>query len=149
PMSALPPKADIGTQPRNVRFVPKEPKEMSALCQKQTFRPLLDIIVGGQGCSSSWSITHETSPQTISASCSRRCCIAGAATHRIGAGLSNPTGTLDRRVSAGRPERHHRAPHGRPIISALAPAVCRREPAGRVEQCCNGDGRKVSARRLY
>ena len=26
--------------------------EMSALCQKQTFRPLLDIIVGGQGCSS-------------------------------------------------------------------------------------------------
>src|SRR5262245_16251456 len=23
PMSALPPKADIGTQPRNVRFVPK------------------------------------------------------------------------------------------------------------------------------
>src|SRR5215472_17326101 len=30
---------------------------MSALCQKRTFRPLLDIIVGGQGCSSSWSIT--------------------------------------------------------------------------------------------
>src|SRR5262249_37164192 len=30
---------------------------MSALCQKQTFRLLLDIIVGGQGCSSSWSIT--------------------------------------------------------------------------------------------
>src|SRR5262249_174063 len=35
---------------------------MSALCQKQTFRLLLDIIVGGQGCSSSWSITRETSP---------------------------------------------------------------------------------------
>jgi hypothetical protein len=35
---------------------------MSALGQKQTFRLLLDIIVGGQGCSSSWSITRETSP---------------------------------------------------------------------------------------
>src|SRR6516164_6651184 len=35
---------------------------MSALCQKQTFGPLLDIIVSGQGCSSSWSITRETSP---------------------------------------------------------------------------------------
>jgi tripartite-type tricarboxylate transporter receptor subunit TctC len=41
---------------------------MSALCQKQTFRPLLDIIDGGQGCSSSWSITHETSPSKIPAS---------------------------------------------------------------------------------
>src|SRR6516162_2124395 len=30
---------------------------MSAMCQKQTFKPLFDIIVGGQGCSSSWSIT--------------------------------------------------------------------------------------------
>jgi hypothetical protein len=30
---------------------------MSTLCQKQTFWPLLDIIVGGQGCSNSWSIT--------------------------------------------------------------------------------------------
>jgi hypothetical protein len=27
----------------------------------------LDIIVGGQGCSSSWSITRETSPPAISA----------------------------------------------------------------------------------
>src|SRR5215472_11228341 len=35
---------------------------MSALCQKRTFRPALDIIVGGQGCSSSWSITREASP---------------------------------------------------------------------------------------
>jgi len=34
---------------------------MSALCQKRTFRLLLDII-GGQGCSSSWSITREISP---------------------------------------------------------------------------------------
>ena len=34
---------------------------MSALCQKRTFRPLLGIVVGGQGCSSSWSITRETS----------------------------------------------------------------------------------------
>src|SRR4029077_6366445 len=45
---------------------------MSALCQKQTFRTLLDIIVGGQGCSSSWSITRETSPSPISASGSVR-----------------------------------------------------------------------------
>jgi tripartite-type tricarboxylate transporter receptor subunit TctC len=29
---------------------------MSALGEKQTFRPLLDLIDGGQGCSSSWSI---------------------------------------------------------------------------------------------
>src|SRR5215472_15484818 len=35
--------ADIGTQSWNVRFVPKADK----------FRLLLDIIVGGQGCSSS------------------------------------------------------------------------------------------------
>src|SRR5215472_7459192 len=41
---------------------------MSAVCQKQTFRLLLDIIVGGQGCSSSWSITRETSPSPILAS---------------------------------------------------------------------------------
>jgi mannose-1-phosphate guanylyltransferase len=35
---------------------------MSALCQKQTFRPE-NIIVSGQGCSSLWSITRETSPR--------------------------------------------------------------------------------------
>src|SRR5262249_39593698 len=45
---------------------------MSVLCQKQTLRLLLDIIVGGQGCSSSWSITRETSPSPISASGSVR-----------------------------------------------------------------------------
>src|SRR5262252_4818897 len=45
---------------------------MSALCQKETFRPLLGIIFGGQGCSSSWSITRETSPSEIPASRHRR-----------------------------------------------------------------------------
>src|SRR5262245_17025514 len=46
----------------------------SALCQRQTFRPLLDIIVGGQGCSSSWTITRETSPLQIltSSRCAQR-----------------------------------------------------------------------------
>src|SRR5262249_35052157 len=48
-------------------------REMSALCQKRTFRLLLNIIVGGQGCSSSWSITRETSPSPILASHRRRC----------------------------------------------------------------------------
>ena len=52
-------------------------REMSALCQKRTFRLLLDIIVGGQGCSSSWSITRETSPPAISAPGRGRCCAAG------------------------------------------------------------------------
>src|SRR6516164_4067923 len=62
---------------------------MSALCQKQTFRPLLDIIVGGQGCSSSWSITRETSPQTISASGSGHRRAPGRLADRKGANLSD------------------------------------------------------------
>src|SRR5262249_24395754 len=40
PMSALPPKADIGTQPLNVRFVPKRTKCNAAK------RALLDRLVG-------------------------------------------------------------------------------------------------------
>src|SRR6516162_24425 len=59
---------------------------MSALCQKQTFRPLLDIIVGGQGCSSSWSITRETSAPEFLASGRRRCGAAGSFAHRPGGG---------------------------------------------------------------
>src|SRR5262249_11248292 len=69
---------------------------MSALCQKQTFRRLLDIIVGGQGCSSSWSITRETSPSEFLAS-GRRCCrAAGSSAHRTGADLSVATSASDR-----------------------------------------------------
>src|SRR4029077_6724516 len=133
------PKADIWRRQVDVRL---------CAISRHTGRFWILLMLGGRVITS-WSITRETSPQTISASFSGRCCIASAVTHRIGAGLSNPTGALDRRISAGRPERHHRAPYGRPIISALAPAVCRREPAGRVEQCRNGDGREVSGRRLY
>jgi len=40
-MSALPPKADIGTQSRNVRFVPKADMETNLICQ------LLDHFIGG------------------------------------------------------------------------------------------------------
>ena len=83
---------------------------MSALCQKQTFRPLLDIIVSGQGCSSSWSITHETSPSPISASGSRRCRAAGYGSRRIGTRLSDAADTLDRRLSARRRDRHRCTP---------------------------------------
>jgi hypothetical protein len=50
---------------------------MSALCHKRTFRPLLDIIVGEQVCSSSWNITRETSPPRILASGSGRRRAAG------------------------------------------------------------------------
>ena len=43
-MSALPPKADIGTQPRNVRFVPKADKvrriKHSAFSCLRTERPI-------------------------------------------------------------------------------------------------------------
>jgi hypothetical protein len=60
------------------------------LCaKKQTFRPLLDIIVGGQGYSSSWIITRETYPPTISASDRRRCCDSGFLTYCIGRNLSD------------------------------------------------------------
>jgi tripartite-type tricarboxylate transporter receptor subunit TctC len=89
---------------------------MSALCQKQTFRPLLDIIAGGQGCSSSWSITRETSPQAISASGSGRCHAVGSLAHRMGARLSHAAGTLGRWLSARRSKRHHGTHHGRDIV---------------------------------
>jgi hypothetical protein len=39
-MSALPPKADIGTQPRNVCFVPKADIGTNSVCQ------LFDHLVG-------------------------------------------------------------------------------------------------------
>src|SRR5262249_16506230 len=55
---------------------------MSALGQKRTFRLLLNIIVGGQGCSSSWSITRETSPSPILASHRRRCRAPSRDAHR-------------------------------------------------------------------
>jgi hypothetical protein len=43
-MSALPPKADIGTQPRNVRFVPLPTK-----VQRSKMRP--SVPTPGGGCS--------------------------------------------------------------------------------------------------
>jgi hypothetical protein len=43
PMSALPPKADIGTQPRNVRFVPK------AAVSKCSKNPLLRLSAAVPG----------------------------------------------------------------------------------------------------
>jgi len=51
---------------------------MSALCQKQTFRPLLDIIdmVSGRVLIS-WSINREASPSKIPHVGSQRCCSAG------------------------------------------------------------------------
>src|SRR6516225_3474895 len=100
-MSALPPKADIGTQSRNVRFVP------IALCQKRTFRPLLDIIVGGQGCSSSWSITRETSPSPILVSHSRRRRAPCHGARRIGARLAEATGTHHCRLCRWPKPGHH------------------------------------------
>ena len=50
--------------------------------KRQTFRLLLDIIVGGQGCSSSWSITRETYPVAISAPGRGRCRAAGPVAER-------------------------------------------------------------------
>ena len=72
-------------QKQTFKFVPLYPQKqtfvaatgMSALCQKQTFSLRLDIIVSGQGCSSSWSITRETSPSSILASHSKRCRAVG------------------------------------------------------------------------
>ena len=43
PMSALPPKADIGTQPRDVRFVPKADISSSIISSKAAGYKLLDI----------------------------------------------------------------------------------------------------------
>jgi hypothetical protein len=75
---------------------------MSALCQKQTFRPLLDIIVGGQACSSSWSITRETSPPTFPASGSGRYAAPDRLAHCNGANLSVAAGAVDRWIRARR-----------------------------------------------
>jgi tripartite-type tricarboxylate transporter receptor subunit TctC len=66
---------------------------------EQTFRPLLGIIVGGQGCSSSWSITRETSPPQILASGSQCGRAASLASRRIGTRLPSTAGAHHRRLS--------------------------------------------------
>jgi hypothetical protein len=43
PMSALPPKADIGTQSRDVRFVPK-----ADILRRSKIVPFMDHLVGAQ-----------------------------------------------------------------------------------------------------
>jgi hypothetical protein len=75
---------------------------MSALCQKRTFGPLLDIIVSGQGCSSSWGITRETSPSPISASGSRRYAARDCLAHCNGANVSVAAGAVDCWIRARR-----------------------------------------------
>src|SRR5215471_4594286 len=79
---------------------------MSALCQKKTFRLLLDIIVGGQGCSSSWSITRETSPSPILASDRSRRRVADRIEGCWGRDLSVALDHDACRISTRRPERH-------------------------------------------
>src|SRR6516164_2459660 len=103
---------------------------MAAPCQKQTFRLLLDIIVGGQGCSSSWSITRETSPPEFLASGRRRCRAAGSFAHRAGADLSVATGASDRATRPCRRIRHHGAPDRTMAVGAARPAICYRQQAG-------------------
>jgi hypothetical protein len=46
PMSALPPKADIRTEPRNVRFVPKA--DINAPLPSTTFSPHLSVVASSQ-----------------------------------------------------------------------------------------------------
>src|SRR5215468_1455472 len=79
---------------------------MSALCQKQTFRLLLDIIVGGQGCSSSWSITRETSPSPILASDRSRRRVTDRIEGCWGRDLSVALDHDACRISTRRPDRH-------------------------------------------
>src|SRR6516164_4408733 len=100
---------------------------MSALCQKRTFRLLLDIIVGGQGCSSSWSITRETSPpKAISVFRRGRRRAAVHVVLCLGAGLSNAAGTHYRRLCPRWCHRHHGTPRGSMAVGAARPAIRRR-----------------------
>src|SRR6516164_5573306 len=118
---------------------------MSALCQKRTFRLLLDIIVGGQGCSSSWCITRETSPPEFSASGCGRCCAAGHVARCIGTQLPNAAGALDRWVSPWWRHRHLRTADGSVAIRAARPAIHRREPGRCNQQCRHRDSRARSS----
>src|SRR5262249_49311088 len=122
---------------------------MSAKCQKQTFKLLLDIIVGGQGCSSSWSITRETSPPEFLASGRRRCCAAGSVAHRTGADLSVATGASDRATCPCRRVRHHGAPDRTMAVGAARPAICYRQQAGWRRQRRHRGGRARARRRLH
>ena len=115
---------------------------MSALCQKRTFRPLLGIIVGGQGCSSSWSITRETSPPKISASGSGHCRAADHSAHRVGAGLSGAAGAHHCRICPRWWHRHHWTPGRTMAVGAARPAIRYREPTRSRQQYRHRDGRE-------
>src|SRR6516162_2438109 len=101
---------------------------MSALCQKQTFRLHLDIIVGGQGCSSSWSITRETSPPAISAPGRGRYAASDLLAHCNGVNLSVAAGAPDRRFCRWRRIRRRRTRDGAVAFGKAGPAVRHRKP---------------------
>ena len=92
-MSALPPEADIGTEPRDVRFVPKADIEAAGwIC----------LIVSQEGAQFVEHITNETSAPQILASGSKCRCASGPAARRIGARLSHAASTFARRLCRGR-----------------------------------------------
>src|SRR4029077_16446742 len=70
---------------------------MSALCQQQTFRPLVDIIDGVPRKALKFAgHHHEITPETISASNRRRWRAAGYFARRKGRHLSVAAGALHR-----------------------------------------------------
>src|SRR5262249_56744869 len=76
-------------------------------------------------------VQNETSPPHILASGRGRGRAADRVALRLGASLSVTTGAVDRRISAGRLGRHHRAPDRSMAVGTARPASRHREPAGR------------------
>ena len=62
---------------------------MSALCQKADIQAAIGYYCWWARVLSSWIITRETYPPTISASDRRRCCDSGFLTYCIGRNLSD------------------------------------------------------------
>jgi hypothetical protein len=85
-MSALPPKADIGTQSQNIRFVPKADIQAAV----------------GYDCATEGTqlveYHHETSPSQFPVFSNMRRRGAGRVTRCIGTGLSGATGAGHRRL---------------------------------------------------
>src|SRR5262249_10037835 len=101
---------------------------MSAMFQKETFRPLFDMIVVGKVLKLGGH-HYETFPQTIFASGRERCCASGLAAHRERTNLSDPARAPHRRLSAWRNHRHHSTIDRSLVVGSVRSAVRRREPA--------------------